>query len=149
MELQGSTKIDDLPTSRGEWSGFFPSIKQRKQSYSSDSSPREASEPNLDVRKTNERASSPPNTSEESKASTKKKTVRKVVKRTVSVKKTVIPADSNDRPPTSEEGVDYIKICGKWVKMKARPSTQKGASLQTSRSEWGDNLAVGTLRSTN
>lgn len=91
----------------------------------------------------------------------KKKTVKKVVKRTVSVKRTRMPVSSTDLeqgPPN--DGCDYVKVCGKWVRMKSSSTTRPpanlmemdttsgansdgSASIPLSRSEWGENISVG------
>ena len=179
IELKGTTNQDDLPSSRGEWSGFFPSIKQRRASFGADNppilmgrQPSEEEECNNNSTKSetsNTKPKSPkkgpapappaahqtngqsaetqaeingglsiaaglpvagdsPATGEETG---KKKSVKKVVKRTVSVKRSSIPAASfGDGPP--DDGSDYIKICGKWVKMKAKSAQANKARAENS-----------------
>lgn len=91
-----------------------------------------------------------------------KRKVKKVVRRTVSVKKSVAPpTQSFDGPP--EDGFDYIKICGKWVKMKTSKSDgpvdvnsnrmsatrreketdAEESRIPPSRGEWGTDVSVG------
>lgn len=65
------------------------------------------------------------------KEPSKKKSIKKVVKRTVSVKRSSVPAASfGDGPP--DDGSDYIKICGKWVKMKAKSAQANKARADNS-----------------
>ena len=161
------TEKDDLPSSRSEWSDFFPSVKQRRESFvseSSSSSPSKASPSkehsteqnnNTVLIKSKQNAVLAPPT-EDTNSPPTKKTVKKVVKRTVSVKKTtcrtpVSSTDFGDGPPS--DGCDYIKVCGKWVKMKSKFPTQTAAdtrqmeedaeNIPISRSEWSGNISVG------
>lgn len=189
IELRGTTTQEEIPTSRGEWGEVFPSVRQRRASFGSDSSAdfsirntrSPATECNNNVNAVKPKspkksqAPVPPTSNNSSKEimnpqpqvtptlqkqptpqlvtakdggdqdSAKKKTVKKIVKRTVSVKRSSIPASPSfgDGPP--DDGCDYIKICGKWVKMKqktAQAHKMKAGALNSDKSE-----AISTVQS--
>lgn len=87
---------------------------------------------------------------------------KKVIKRTVSVKRSIIPPSSStfgDGPP--DDGHDYIKICGRWVQMKKSGSPQRLEGKQNPPpppkspppplesppppAEWADGVKVGKM----
>jgi len=71
----------------------------------------------------------------------KKKVVRKVVKRTVSVKRTTVAPSFGDGPP--DDGQEYIKICGKWVRMKGKEKSIPQHDVGNSpppKAEWGKGI---------
>lgn len=240
IELKGTSTLDDIPSSRSEWSDSFPSVAQRRLSFNSPSSSQNSSHSSRKTKSiapqppttqspapqppitqspapqppttqspapqqfTTQPPTSPPPTTQPpasqksafepsvqeslspqtfapqshsspiSNSSPKgdpntpksnsdsKRNTKKVVRRTISYKKYVTPPTASfDGPP--EDGFDYIKICGRWVKMKTSKSDKpvddnsnsikssnssvegemEESQIPQSRGEWGSEVSVG------
>ncbi|XP_067930969.1 uncharacterized protein [Watersipora subatra] len=147
IQLHGTSQEGDLPGSRSEWSGFFPSVKQRKASFKelddvTTSSPTENRStektilsPQNVTRSSIKKSQAPAPPFGSSPESAKKKTVKKVIKRTVTRTTSTSPVSSVDSDEPPADGGDYVKVSGKWVRVTKTRQSDSPISQRDAPSE--------------